>query len=194
MPERAREQKHLHTTSQNTGYMVDTQSPPERPGDPFFGHLVSHEEIFSLADFLTIKGEDGSRIYAPTIFFMYSPCNLADLSLQFSQESPSCNGQIIRKQDLTAGGETVGLLLQGSGFPDRYIWNTLTMEDTANETPTILQVSASVFAALKYIMQHPDRGVLLPEDLPTDEVIEYALPYLKHIESYCGQPQVFRHM
>lgn len=45
----------------------------------FEGILVTHEEVFSIADHLPIRG-DGRSVYRPTVMFVNPPCNDAMLS------------------------------------------------------------------------------------------------------------------
>jgi len=44
--------------------------------------------------------------------------------------------------------------------------------------PTIVQVAAGVITAIKYAIENPSKGPIYAESLPTDWVIQTALPYL----------------
>jgi homospermidine synthase len=41
-----------------------------------------------------------------------------------------------------------------------------------------MQVAISVVAAAMWMIEHPDRGVCVPDDLPHDYVLRVANPYL----------------
>ena len=43
---------------------------------------------------------------------------------------------------------------------------------------TGLQVTASAFAALVWILENPKRGIIEPEDLDFDRILQLAQPYL----------------
>ena len=47
-----------------------------------------------------------------------------------------------------------------------------------HQNATTLQVAISVTAACMWVIEHPDRGVQLPDDLPHDYVLGIANPYL----------------
>ena len=151
-------------------------------GNNFDGFLVSHEEIFSLYDYFSVFDNNMKLIYAPNVYFLYKPCNLASSSLE--KEIDELKYKIIQRGNITSGGESVGVIISGDNFKTRYVGNYLNIKDTTIENPTILQVSAGVLSALKYILNNPNEGLLLPENLDTKEILEYALSYLKSIESF----------
>ena len=141
------------------------------------GHVSTHEEIFSIRKLLTYGK------YKPSVHFLYSPCKYAVESIkQFKNKEPS-DYKLITKDEIISGGESVGVLIQGKRFKTRYFGNYL---DTTKEkeSATILQVSASAFAAFQYMMKHPNEGMLFPEDLNDKEVIELARPYLKEYTTF----------
>jgi homospermidine synthase len=44
------------------------------PGEgPFHGFLITHNESISIADFLTLRGDDGGVLYRPTVHYSYHP-------------------------------------------------------------------------------------------------------------------------
>ncbi len=147
----------------------------------FNGYIVSHEENFSIYDYYSIRDIDGNIIYAPDIYFVYKPCDLSLDSVKKHLENE--NVQLILKKDMISGGEAVGMVVYGDNFSPRYVGNYLDMKDTFFETPTILQVSIGCLSAIKYIKNHPNEGFLFPENTDCEEIISYALPYMKKIDS-----------
>jgi len=51
------------------------------------------------------------------------------------------------------------------------------------QNATTLQVAASVTSAVSWMIRNPRRGVLLPDQLPHDEILEMARPYLGKVLS-----------
>jgi homospermidine synthase len=47
-----------------------------------------------------------------------------------------------------------------------------------HQNATTLQVAASVLAATLWMLDNPNEGVLLPDQLPHEAILEYAKPYL----------------
>lgn len=142
--------------------------------------LIPHEELFSLYEYLSVRNPDNEIIYAPTVMFLYRPCPLAFSSL-FHRENR--RHELIVNDRVISGGETVGVLVEGGRFSSRYVYTELPPApehaETAGKngppalsvTPTVYQVAASLFCAVKYIIRHPDEGVLYPENLDMDEVL-----------------------
>ncbi len=149
-------------------YKEKTYSPQ---GD-VVGNITTHEEIFTIRKYLTYKD------YRPTIYFVYSPCELASQSIELNIENGIDKFSLINKSNIIKGGESVGIIIQGEKFKTRYFGNYIDNKDT-EEVPTIIQVSASAFAAFKYMHNHPNEGMLLPENLDEEEILDTAKVYLK---------------
>ena len=176
----------LHYSSRTDGTVIlkspgkETCITGEGTEGSFKACLIPHEELFSLYEYLSVRNPDNEIIYAPTVMFLYRPCPLAFSSL-FHEENQ--RHELIVKTRMTAGGETVGVLVEGEGFCPRCVYTELLTapehSGTAGEnrppalsvTPTVYQVASSLFCALKYIIRHPDEGVLYPENLDMDEVL-----------------------
>ena len=155
-------------------------SVPQKVGSnigEFTGYIVSHEENFSIYDYYTIKDEEGNIEYAPDMYFVYKPCDLALKSIM--EHDFNDKFQLILKENMVSGGEAVGIVVAGDNFNTRYVGNYLDIKDTFFETPTILQVSISCLSAIKYIKNHPNEGFLFPEYTNVNEVLEYAQKYMK---------------
>ncbi|MDE6743909.1 MAG: saccharopine dehydrogenase NADP-binding domain-containing protein [Lachnospiraceae bacterium] len=143
------------------------------------GFLSTHEEIFSMGDYLRVNK------YKPTVYFVYSPCELAEKTALACMNINEANYQILNQSDYLSGGESIGVILQGKRFKTRYFGNYLSGEGLA-ETATVLQVSASAYAAYKYMLEHPDNGLMFPEDLPHRDLLNTARRYLKeYIDVEC---------
>jgi homospermidine synthase len=177
----------IYYYNRTDGTLIFNQTALERsfsgysPAGSFSGCMVSHEEIFSLHDFYTLKNGDGGILYAPSVMFLYKPC---DLALQSERDKETAEKTVlIRRENVVSGGEAVGIAVYGERFAPRYVGNYLDIKNVRGETPTVLQVSASVFAALKYVKAHGSLGLLFPEDCLSDEIIGYAKPFFGEIIS-----------
>ena len=47
-----------------------------------------------------------------------------------------------------------------------------------NQNATTVQVAVSVVAAVSYMINHPEEGLCLPDDLDHQEILAFAKPYL----------------
>jgi len=86
-------------------------------------------------------------------------------------------------QDITNGGEAVGIVIDGKNFATRYFGNAL-LSPLDDDTPTILQVSASAYSAFRYMLDNPNKGFLFPEEVDDEQILKYAKPHLKGYESF----------
>ena len=91
--------------------------------------------------------------------------------------------RLIKKDKMISGGEIIGICVEGTKFDPIYAGTELYYEGTDFETPTVLLVSASVYAAILYMDAHPDRGVLLPEYLDANEIISGISPWLPFVSN-----------
>lgn len=151
---------------------IDCKENVFSPQGMMTGSLIAHEEVFSMSYFFK------SICYKPTAFFVYKPCDLAKRSIELNRFERSPDFCLLKRENLISGGESVGVIMQGKHFQTSYFGNLLDSSDI-DETATVLQVSASVYAAYKYILRHPYKGFLFPEDLDAKELLEDAQQYLK---------------
>ena len=154
------------------------------PYGSFTGYIVPHEEIYTISQFLSIY-ENDRLTYKPSVYFVYLPCPASEKCLfeGFSDEFEGMNTHLITSEDIAKGGEAVGIVIAGKNFTTRYFGNKLEAP-LDEETPTILQVSASSFAAFRYMLDYPDKGFLFAEELDDEKILEYARAYLKEYISF----------
>jgi homospermidine synthase len=152
-------------------------------GGPLMGHLVTHMESISIAEHLTL-GDPLAPQYRPTVHYAYRPCDEALLSLQELQAGgwgpPAA--QRLLAEDLVSGMDELGVLLGGPPGGALWLGSQLTLEAARAACPdnsaTSLQVAAGVMAAAVWAVTHPECGLLEPDDLPHDAILELARPYL----------------
>jgi homospermidine synthase len=147
------------------------------------GMVVRHGEAFTISDFLTVW-EDGKALYRPTVHYAYCPCDSAIASLQelrgYDYElQPKLR---IMNDEITSGSDILGALIMGHAYNAWWTGSDLSIEESRRLVPhqnaTTMQVAISVIAAASWMIEHPDRGVSVPDDLPHDYVLRFANPYL----------------
>jgi len=147
------------------------------------GMVVRHGEAFTISDHLTVW-EDGKAVYRPTVHYAYCPCDNAIISLHELRGYDYALQPRLRimTDEITGGADILGALLMGHPYNAWWTGSNLSIERSRELLPhqnaTTLQVAISITAAAAWILRNPDRGVLVPDDLPHEFVLEIARPYL----------------
>ncbi len=152
------------------------------PGGEMIGMVIRHGEAFTLSDHLTVwEGE--SAVYRPTVHYAYCPTDAAIASvkeLEMHQWQLMKNRRILN-EDILEGEDRLGVLLMGHCFKSWWIGSLLSIQESRKFIPhqsaTTVQVAAGVFAALAWAIDNPNKGLLVPDDMPYDEVLPYAEKY-----------------
>lgn len=153
------------------------------PCGEIVGMVIRHGEAFSISEFLTVT-KHGNAIYRPTVHYAYMPCDSAIASLtELQTRSYELQPKLrIMGNDIIAGGDELGCLLMGHDYNSWWIGSLLSIDEARKLVPgqnaTTLQVAASVVAATLWMIDHPNEGVLLPDQLPHEEILKHANPYL----------------
>jgi homospermidine synthase len=152
-------------------------------GGPYHGFLITHAESISIASHLTV-GDAGQPAYRPTVHYVYQPCDDALLSLhelagrQWQQQ----DHQRTLRDDIIEGRDELGVLLMGHARGAYWYGSQLTVNEARTLCPynsaTTLQVATPIMAGVVWALKHPDRGILEPDDLPHDEMLDIIHPYL----------------
>jgi homospermidine synthase len=147
------------------------------------GMVVRHGEAFTISDKLTVW-QDGKAVYRPTVHYAYCPCDGAIASLN---ELRGYDYRLqpryrIMNDEITSGADILGALLMGHAYNSWWIGSDLSIEESRRLVPhqnaTTMQVAISVVAAVSWMIENPDRGVVVPDDLPHDYVLKISKPYL----------------
>jgi len=147
------------------------------------GMVVRHGEAFTISDHLTVW-EDGQAVYRPTVHYAYCPCDAAIASLN---ELRGYDYQLqpllrIMADEITSGADILGALLMGHAYQSWWTGSVLTIEESRRLVPhqnaTTMQVAISVVAAVTWMLENRERGVLVPDDLPHEHVLHISKPYL----------------
>lgn len=150
---------------------------------PILGFLITHGESISLADYLTL-GDPRNPVYRPTVHYAYHPCDDAVLSLhELAGRAWSLQEQVrLVKDEIVSGDDELGVLLMGHPKGAYWYGSRLSIAAARAAAPsngaTSLQVTAPLVASVVWGIQHPQEGVVDPEHLPHDEIIDFCGPYL----------------
>ena len=150
---------------------------------PFHGWLISHGEAISIPDYLSVR-EDGKVVYRPTCHYAYHPCDDAVLSLQ----EFAGNGwrfpprQRLLRDEIDAGFDELGVLLMGHKKGAYWYGSQLSIDEARELCPynnaTSLQVNAPYVAAMVWALRNPRAGIVEPDELDYQALIDLSSPYL----------------
>lgn len=149
----------------------------------FQGMLVTHDEVFSIADYLSIYDGDKFK-YRPSVMFVYHPCDDAMLSA-LELEGNGWVAQPGRRRldsDIVEGIDELGVLLAGHERNAYWYGSQLTIDyarqRVATANATTMQVVAGAVSAIVWAIRNPQRGVVEPEALDYEDCLHTAAPYL----------------
>lgn len=147
------------------------------------GMLVTHDEVFSIADFLSLRGKDCFE-YRPTVMFVYHPCDDGMLSA-LELEGRGWKMQPTSRRlgpDIADGMDELGVLLAGHAKNAYWFGSQLSIEEARRHVPfansTTVQVVAGALAAAVWAIRNPRRGLLEPDQMDHEECLAIAQPYL----------------
>lgn len=158
-------------------------------GGEIRGMVIRHGESFTMSDHLTVRDERGHPIYRPTVHYAYCP---ADVAITSVLELRARNWEMQPRQrilndEITSGRDELGVLLMGHDLTSWWTGSQLTIDEARATLPgqnaTTMQVAASVLGAVSWMIEHPEQGVRVPDELPWERVLEVARPYLGTIHS-----------
>lgn len=165
------------------------------PCGQIIGMVIRHGEAFSISDSLTVRDESGAAVYRPTVHYAYCPTDVAIASLHelSMRDLELQKDQRIMTDEIISGRDELGCLLLGHDYGAWWIGSLLDIEETrqlvGGQNPTTLQVACSVLGCVFWMIRNPTKGVNLPDDLPHEDVMEIAMPYLGPVVS---QPSDWR--
>lgn len=167
---------------------VRTWTPME---GPFHGFLITHSESISIADYFTVI-EGGRVVYRPTVHYAYHPCDDAVASLH---ELAGKNWYAPEKQrlmmdEIVSGTDELGVLLMGNKKGVYWYGSRLSIDEARRQAPhnsaTSLQVTATVLGGMVWALENPNRGIVEPDEIDFQRVLEIAAPYLGEVVGEYG--------
>lgn len=153
------------------------------PDYTIHGMVVRHGEAFTISDKLTVW-KNGKAVYRPTVHYAYCPADVAIASLNELRGydyklQPKAR---ILNDEITSGSDILGALLMGHCYNSWWIGSDLSIEESRRLVPhqnaTTMQVAISVVGAMMWMIENPERGAMVPDELPHDYILKISKPYL----------------
>ncbi len=168
---------------------MDTLVRSWTPLGEIHGMVIRHGEAFTISDHLTVW--DGDRpVYRPTVHYTYCPSDSAIASLHELRQNHLVmpeRQRILNDEILPGGADAMGILLMGHPYTSWWTGSVLTIDEARTLVPgqsaTTVQVAISVMAAIVWMIENPDRGICVPDDLDHERILEICRPYLGRYHS-----------
>jgi len=151
--------------------------------------LITHNEAISIADYLTLYDDHQTLVYRPTVHYSYRPCDDAILSLHelSGRDLVLQDEKRLLRDDIVEGIDELGVLLMGHKKGAYWFGSQLSIHETRQLVPynssTALQITSSVLAGVIWVIENPNRGIIEPEDVDFERILEITTPYLGTV---CG--------
>lgn len=170
----------IYLTRPGASVKVRTWTPSE---GHFHGLLITHGESISISDYYTVH--NGSKVlYRPTCHYAYHPCDDTVLSVH-ELAGRNWIGQEKRRilmKEIYDGVDELGALLMGHPKGAYWYGSQLSVHEARKLAPfnnaTSLQVAAGVLGGVVWAMENPRAGILDPDAMDFERVLEIADPYL----------------
>ncbi len=148
------------------------------------GMVIRHGEAFTICDHLTVRDASGRPIYRPTVHYAYHPSDAAIVSLwELRMRNYVMQPKTrIMRDEIIDGMDELGVLILGHDLNGWWTGSQLDIHEArkhvTGHNATTLQVAASLIAAITWMIRNPDQGLCEPDDLPHEEILAVANPYL----------------
>ena len=153
------------------------------------GMVIRHGEAFTMSDHLTVWDGHGNATYRPTVHYAYCPSDVGVLSVHelLMRDWEMQPRQRILNDEIISGRDELGVLLLGHDYTGWWTGSLLSIDEARAALPhqsaTTLQVAASIVGAVTWMINNPNEGVRVPDDLPWEDVLKVATPYLGSMHS-----------
>ena len=167
------------------------------PGYEIVGMVIRHGEAFSISEKLTVW-KNGKPIYRPTVHYAYMPCHetlssLHELRGRSYELQPKLR---IMGDEITKGDDILGALIMGHKYNSWWTGSILSIEESRRLVPhqnaTTMQVAIGVVSAITWMLENPNKGVCVPDDLPHEYILKVAKPYLGRLVSQASDWTPFK--
>ncbi len=136
---------------------------------------------------------DGDEVrYRPTCHYAYHPCDDAVLSLH-ELAGKNWNLQATQRlmmDEIIAGTDELGVLLMGQTDGVYWYGSQLSIDEARRVAPhnnaTSLQVTAAVLAGVVWAIEHPRAGIVEPDEMDFERILEICRPYLGNVVGVRG--------
>jgi homospermidine synthase len=153
------------------------------PNQNITGMLVRHGEAYTISKYLTVS-ENNKIVYRPTVHYVYLPCDSTIASLQeFRCNNYKMQSKLrIMNNEIVSGEDRLGALIMGHKYNSWWTGSILDINSARklvkHQSATTVQVAIGAIAAILWMIDNPNKGVCVPEDLPYEYVLKIAKPYL----------------
>jgi homospermidine synthase len=149
----------------------------------FHGFLITHSEAISIADYFSVT-QGATVAYRPTVHYAYHPCDDAVMSVH-ELAGRNWHQQIRQRllmNEIIDGTDELGVLLAGHQKGAYWYGSQLSCAEARQLAPynnaTSTQVCVSVLAGLVWVMENPQRGIIEPDEIDFQRVLQICMPYL----------------
>jgi homospermidine synthase len=159
------------------------------PHQEITGMVIRHGEAYGISDRWTVWRE-GKAVYRPTVSYVYRPCDATIESLNALRTNNyqlPASLRILDVEEIHSGADTLGALLMGHPYTSWWTGSILSIEKAKQLVPgqnaTTIQVGIGLVAAVMWMIENPQEGFCLPDDLPYEYILDIATPYLGEFHS-----------
>jgi homospermidine synthase len=170
----------IYLTRPGASVKVRSWTPTE---GQYHGFLITHGEAISISDFFTVR-KRGRVAYRPTCHYAYHPCDDTVLSVH-ELAGKGWIGQERRRifmHDIEDGVDELGALLMGHARGAYWFGSRISVHEARKLAPhnnaTSIQVAAGVMGGVVWAMENPRAGIIDPDNVDFQRVLEIANPYL----------------
>ncbi|KTD43408.1 saccharopine dehydrogenase C-terminal domain-containing protein [Legionella quateirensis] len=155
----------------------------------FQGFMITHPETTSISHYLTVHNGE-QVLYRPTVHYAYNPCPDARLSLDElrGNEWQNHSKRRLLLNEIIDGGDELGVLLMGNQKGAYWFGSSLSIHEVRQLAPynnaTSLQVTAGMISAITWMIEHPNEGLLEPEEIDHQFILNRASSYLGTLAGY----------
>lgn len=153
------------------------------PHYEIIGMVIRHGEAFTISEKLTVWRK-GKPVYRPTVHYAYMPCHetlssLYELRCRNYELQPKLR---IMSDEIISGEDILGVLIMGHKYNSWWTGSILSIEESRRLLPhqnaTTMQVAVGVVSATMWMIENPEEGMCVPDDLPYDYILNISKPYL----------------
>ncbi len=159
------------------------------PSGESLGMVIRHGEAYTISNHLTVWDADGTAAYRPTVYYAYHPADVAinsvlELRMRNWEMQPE---ERILNDEIIDGRDELGVLLLGHDYTGWWTGSLLSIHEARQILPgqsaTTMQVAGSVVAAVQWLIDYPNEGVCVPDDLPWQKLLADMSPYIGKVHS-----------
>jgi homospermidine synthase len=173
----------IYLTRPGASVKVRSWTPTE---GQYHGLPITHGEAISISEFFTVR-EGGRVLYRPTCHYAYHPCDDTVLSVH-ELAGRGWIGQEQRRilmDEIYDGVDELGALLMGHAKGAYWYGSRISVHEARKLAPfnnaTSIQVAAGVLGGVVWAMENPHAGIIDPDDVDFERVLEIANPYLGEV-------------